>query len=154
LLCIALILTLFRCFPHVIQICCDHMIDSITDANLADTATEFVALIPSADPDRQTFEEAVKQDPIALGRAVVRSIRASGQRRQNFEETIKDGNSKHWFGLNDKGEHVILPFHQLLRDVKTRWDSVYGMISRLREMRPVLFILFYSKFDINYFVGH
>jgi hypothetical protein len=139
--CITLTLTLFRCFPHVIQICCDHMIDSITDTNLADTAAEFVALIPSPDPDRQTFEEAVRRDPIALGRAVVRSIRASGQRRQNFEETIKDGNSKHWFGLNDKGEHLVVPCLQLLRDVKTRWDSVYGMISRLREMRPV-FIYF------------
>ena len=54
--CIKLTLALFRCFPHVIQICCDHMIDSITDANLVDTAAEFVALIPSADSDRQTFE--------------------------------------------------------------------------------------------------
>lgn len=129
------------------------MIDSIMDAKLADTATVFVALIPSADPDRQTFEE-VMRDPIALGRAVVRSIRASGQHRQNFEDTIKDGNNKHWFGLNDKGEHIVLPSHQLLRDVKTRWDSVYGMINRLHEMRLVLFIYLYSKLYINYFVGY
>lgn len=95
------------------------MIDSITVANLADAAIEFVALIPSADPDKQTFKEAVKRDPIALGHTIVWSIQASGQHWQNFEETIKDGNSKHWFGLNDKGEHIILPFHQLLRGVKT-----------------------------------
>jgi len=113
------------------------MIDSITNIDFADTAVEFVAMIPSADPDKQSFEEAVKRDPIALGRAVVRSIRASGQRRQNFEETIKDGNDKHWFGADANGKHVVVPSLQLLRDVKTRWDSVYGMISRLREMRPV-----------------
>jgi hypothetical protein len=47
------------------------MINSITDANLADAAIEFVALIPSADPDKQTFEEAVKRDPIALGHTIV-----------------------------------------------------------------------------------
>src|ERR1700722_9165491 len=139
---------LSRCFPHVIQICCDHMIDSITNIDFADTAVEFVAMIPSADPDKQSFEEAVKRDPIALGRAVVRSIRASGQRHQNFEETIKDGNIKHWFGLNDEGEHIAVPFHQLLRDVKTRWDSVYAMISRLREMRLVLFLFLFSNLMI------
>ena len=131
-----------RCFPHVIQICCDHMMDSITNVPLADTAAEFVALVPSVDPDKQTFEEAVSQDPIALGHAVVLSIWASGQCCQNFEETIKDGNSKHWFSVDDKREFVVVPFLQLLRDVKTRWDSVYGMISRLRVMRPVHYVMF------------
>ena len=110
------------------------MMDSITNVALADTAAEFVTLVPSVDPDKKTFEEAVSWDPIALGRAVVQSIRASGQRRQNFEETIKDGNPKHWFGVDDKGEVIVVPFLQLLQDVKTRWDSVYGMISRLRVM--------------------
>jgi hypothetical protein len=119
------------------------MMASITNIDLADTAVEFVARIPSTDPDKQTFEEAVKRDPIALGRAVVRSIRASGQRRQNFHDTIKDGNDKHWFGVDDDGEYIVMPFLQLLRDVKTRWDSVYGMISRLREMRPVGFISYF-----------
>ena len=118
------------------------MMDSITNVTLADTAAEFVALVPSVDPDKQTFEEAVSRDPIALGHAVMRSIRASGQRRQNFEETIKDGNSKHWFGVDDEGKFIVVPFLQLLRDVKTRWDSVYGMISRLRVMRPVRYVMF------------
>ncbi len=26
---------------------------------------------------------------------------------------------------------------QLLRDVRTRWDSIFLMLNRLREMRPV-----------------
>jgi len=76
------------------------MMGKITDVTLADTANKFVAMIPSADSDKQTFEEAAKQDPIALGGAVVWSIHASGQHCQNFEETIKDGDVKHWFGTN------------------------------------------------------
>jgi hypothetical protein len=110
------------------------MMGKITDVTLADTANKFVAMIPSADPDKQTFEEAAKQDPIALGGAVVWSIHASGQRCQNFEETIKDGNVKHWFGTNLEGEFIVVPFLQLLQDVKTRWDSVYSMMSCLCVM--------------------
>ena len=117
------------------------MMDSITNVMLADIAAEFVALVPSVDPDKQTFEEAVSQDPIALGCAVMQSIWASGQ-HQNFEETIKDGNLKHWFSVNDKREFIVVPFLQLLQDVKARWDSVYGMISQLCVMWPVCYVMF------------
>jgi hypothetical protein len=113
------------------------MMASITNIDLADTTVEFVVRILSTDPDKQTFEEAVKWDPIALGCAVVWLICASGQCHQNFDDTIKDRNDKHWFGVDDDGEWVVMPFLQLLQDVKTRWDSVYGMISCLQEMRPV-----------------
>ena len=50
------------------------MMDSITNVMLADVAVEFVALVPSADPNKQTFEEAVSQDPIVLGHVVMWSI--------------------------------------------------------------------------------
>ena len=110
------------------------MMASITNVTLADTAVEFVPMVPSVDADKQTFKEAVKRDPIALGQAVVWSICASSQRHRNFEETIKDGNMKHWFGVNDKDKFIVIPFLRLLRDVKTRWDSVYSMINWLRVM--------------------
>ena len=97
---------------------------------------QFVVVAPHADPDMQTFEEAVRRDPIALGRVIVKTIRASGQRRESFVSTIRDGNAKKHFILGDRVE-VIVPELQLLRDVKTRWDSTFHMISRLRTMRPV-----------------
>jgi hypothetical protein len=37
------------------------------------------------------------------------------------------------------GKRVVVqvPELQPLRDVKTRWDSVYMMLQRLRQLRPV-----------------
>ena len=96
----------------------------------------FAAADPHRDPELQTFSEAAQRDPIALGRVVVRAVRASGQRRDHFLSVIRDGNIKKHFLLGNRVE-VIVPKLQLLRDVKTRWDSIFFMISRLRIMRPV-----------------
>ena len=86
------------------------MMDSITNFMLANVAAEFVTLVVSTDPKKQISEEAVSQDLISLGHPVVWSIWVSGQHRQNFEETIKDENTKHWFGFNDKEKFVVVPF--------------------------------------------
>ena len=50
------------------------------------------------------------------------------------------GNNKQWFTTTDEAGNSIpdtLPCLELLRDVKTRWDSVYLMLHRLRELRQV-----------------
>ena len=98
------------------------MMDSITIVALANATAQFVALVPLADPVKQTFQEAVNWDPVALGHAIVRSIHASGQRHQNFEETIKDGNTKHWFSINDKGS--LLLFHSFSSCEMSRQDGI------------------------------
>src|SRR5882757_3151099 len=126
-----------RCFPHVINICCDHVISKITNASLIDSATPVVNLSPRSDPERQTFEDACKRDPIALGRDVVRALRASGQRRELLDTIIDNGNKDGFFFVGASTSPVQVQHLQLLRDVKTRWDSVYYMIRRLRLMRPV-----------------
>ncbi|KAJ8579537.1 hypothetical protein M405DRAFT_712174, partial [Rhizopogon salebrosus TDB-379] len=77
---------------------------------------------------------------------IVRVIHLSGQRHDAFQELISTGNAKHWFKVK-KGPRSIevqLEQLQLLRDVRTRWDSVYYMLRRLRELRPV----------VDIFLGH
>jgi hypothetical protein len=88
---------------------------------------------------RKKYLEAVENDPIALGRQTVKAIRASGLRRDAFTHIIKSHNSNDLFKV--QGEVVKVPEHQLLRDVATRWDSVYFMINRLRAMRVVCFFI-------------
>jgi hypothetical protein len=116
------------CFPHVINICCQHVISKFTNVELSDSTEEFSADEIPDRPHLQTLEEAVGRDPIALGRNIVRTFRSSGQRRDSFLEAIRDGNAKEYFKVKEL---------QLLRDMRTRWDSVYLMLQRLRELQPV-----------------
>ena len=93
---------------------------------------------PPSNPTKQTYDEAVKRNPIALCRSTVRAIRASGTRRDQFQKIIYDGNKERWFKSPRNSKEIInLPEKQLLHDVKTRWDSVFKMIRRFRELRPV-----------------
>ncbi len=74
-------------------------------------------------------------DPILLARAAVQAIRGSGTRRRAFEDIIESGNAKGWFMEGPETPEV--EHRQLLRDVQTRWDSVYHMLNRLHEMHLV-----------------
>jgi hypothetical protein len=86
------------------------------------------------------------RDPINLARNVVRVIRASGARRDAFDAVIENGNKKHLFKQGRPPKVVTLNKLQLLRSVPTRWDSVYLMLRRLRELQPVSPSFFDSSF--------
>jgi len=77
-------------------------------------------------------------DVIALVRNIVCFIRASGQCLNRFNDTIKLGNERGWFG------DVKVPELQLLHDVKTQWGSVYAMLKKFRMLRLVCVILIKS----------
>jgi hypothetical protein len=76
------------CFPHIINICVQHVIANFTNIELAEAAAEFVSALPLGLPNRQTFEEAVQRDPVALGRNIVRVLRNSGQQRDLFDDIV------------------------------------------------------------------
>jgi hypothetical protein len=53
------------CFPHVINICCQHVISKFTNLDLVDTP-ELTEL--SLDPvSAQSYDDAVRCDPVACG---------------------------------------------------------------------------------------
>lgn len=124
------------CFPHIINICSQHVIAALTKATRDSTDMETDENFPVAPNGEQTYQEACARDPIALGRNIVRVIRASGQRRDDFHNTIRNGNENKYF--KDRNDQPVqLPELELLHDVKTRWDSVYFMIMRLLKLRLV-----------------
>lgn len=130
------------CFPHIINICVKHVLDT-DPADLADAFAAVFARNSDGDSDddsddfKEKYLEALKNNPIALGRQIVKAIRASGLRREEFAKFIKSCNSSDLFKF--QGKVVRVPEHQLLRDVPTRWDSQYFMINCLRAMRVVCF---------------
>jgi hypothetical protein len=127
------------CFPHIVNICCQHVIKKFTNIELLDDSEQIQAPNP---PNALSYEDAVKHDPIARGRNLVRVMRSSGQRHEAFYNFIGDGNVRGWFHSGDLPGPIEIRLLQLLHDVKTWWDSVYFMIRRLREMRPVSYYYF------------
>jgi hypothetical protein len=83
------------CFPHVVNICCQHVIQKCTDIALADAPEQIQVAAHVGEP--QSREDTVKRDPIARGRNVVHVIRSSGQRQDAFTAMIKSRNEQGWF---------------------------------------------------------
>lgn len=136
------------CFAHVVDLSSGRVIRA-----LADRAKAKKKVSNNTDSDSDSDSEPPPTDPIAHARKVVRVIRGSGMRRDAFEEVILNGNDKGWF-KNTDGLAVKIPFLQLLRDVLTRWDSVYHMLNRLRELRHVRCLIFHhANIDLSWLLS-
>ncbi|KIK73448.1 hypothetical protein PAXRUDRAFT_178382 [Paxillus rubicundulus Ve08.2h10] len=110
---------LWRCFPHVINIAVQTGLKNMTEThnpNLLCDSLEYIRVLQS--------------DIVSLARQLVTACRASGQRREELSSLIRDG--------QDKGDWKKEDLHDvtLLRDVVTRWSSIYLMIDRLLELYP------------------
>ncbi|KIK10798.1 hypothetical protein PISMIDRAFT_20092 [Pisolithus microcarpus 441] len=82
------------CFPHIINICTGHVVKRITDVDLAELAGAWALALPQDLNDRQTYQEALACNPVALGHAVITLLHASGQLQDAFEDYIREGNEK------------------------------------------------------------
>ncbi|KIM50516.1 hypothetical protein SCLCIDRAFT_145270, partial [Scleroderma citrinum Foug A] len=127
-----------QCFPHILNICSGHVVNVLTNAGITEIAEAWVSSLPQDLNDRQTYQEALAQDPIALGHTIVQVMHASIQQRDTFEEYIKEGNNQGYWDIyhNDgRVEHIKIDVLQLIRNVKTWWDSIYYMICHLQYLK-------------------
>jgi hypothetical protein len=91
---------------------------------------------PMEDTGCPRYAAALATDPIAKCRKMVSSCHASGQRCEDFELTISEGNESGVF-CDRTGTTVVVPSLELLRDVDTRWSSIFLMIDRVLDLALV-----------------
>lgn len=122
-----------RCFPHMVNIAVQHTLTAFNEYPPEPDAPDSPSPPPPPGPSSQganagdeetpeTYEEALANHPIAKCREIVKALRISSARREEFARIASE---------ND------LPVLELMRDVDTRWDTVYEMIRRVVEMQPV-----------------
>jgi hypothetical protein len=159
-----------RCFAHIINICPSHVVAAMCsssgdfsdptddicdydyDSDYDDEPSKDDSDAESVDSDdnendspldSHPWAKGLRRNPLKRARRLIRFLRASDQRKNLLRTVIEEGNERSWFTMKDKqGKRVVIdvPQLQLLRDVKTRWDSVYLMLDRLRSLRPVSYI--------------
>lgn len=128
----------YRCFPHIINLVAQAIIDAlntvltptpVSDADLLGASSQSSQSSQVDDPD-VLYAAAVASNPVALARNIVAGCRASGQRREELQRVIKVGNTETLFSQK-------LPELQLLRDCPTRWSSTFCMAERFYQLHEV-----------------
>jgi hypothetical protein len=118
--------------------------DDVSDDNESnlDTLEPCLCFDDRGDAELGQWFAGIKHDPLKCARKVVRFLHSSDQHREGLHKFIKDGNKHSWFtGKDNGGKCITLQILQmeLLRDVRTWWDSVYMMLEHLRQLRLVRF---------------
>jgi len=148
-----------NCYPHIINICVSHIVSSLTKVDIDDLdigdsdddGDDDSGYVGAAD-DREVIDSTqintdelkewffnLKRDPVNRARKLVRTVRASGQRKEDLLAMIRTGNQTGMF-RDREGNPATIKELQLIKDVKHRWDSMYFMLSRLQELRQVMYI--------------
>lgn len=115
------------CYAHIVDLSSKRVIDNLPSNSEPDDS--------NSDAANSDEDHVPTRNQVGHARSVVRAVRGSGMRRDTFRDVINNGNANKWFMEGSKV--VALKELQLLHDVRTRWDSVYRMLNRLRELRPV-----------------
>lgn len=132
----------FSCFPHVVNIAVKTgllhltqiMVFNDPEVDYAASPVDTAAVLQALHDDNE-YNKVLKGDVVASARHIVTACRGSGQRREKFREVIKEGNADGW-GRNLDPPHE-LSVRELLRDVDTRWSTIYRMIDRVLELYEV-----------------
>ncbi|TFK63477.1 hypothetical protein BDN72DRAFT_748130, partial [Pluteus cervinus] len=132
-----------RCFPHIINIIVKTGLRDLTSIDLEsdpevmqddifELLGDSACNLPTEIDDE--YLHALQADVIGLVRKLVAALRASHSRREALKEVIEQGNKEGWF---DKE----IPVVTLLRDVDTRWSSIFLMADRVYILYPAIKIM-------------
>jgi hypothetical protein len=153
-------LIFISCFPHVINLAVKIGLKHLTevsffgDPELMDLDLDFTfdeELPPEELELDLDYLESLRSDVVSRVRRYVTACRASGQRREEFEQIIKEGNESGGWGPEPKQQLRVVG---LLKDVDTRWSSIFKMVDRFLEMYPVCHSAGRNSFaNLGFFLG-
>lgn len=138
------------CFPHVINLAVQAIYAALKDGKgleqqyllggfgcIDKAALERMTLPPGV--TKEDYLAALTADVLGTARKVIATCRVSGKRREEFLDTILEGNlDETW--VDDDGNPMSREALQLLRDCETRWSSTFLMVDRFLVMLPVCLI--------------
>ncbi|KAJ7190445.1 hypothetical protein GGX14DRAFT_378288 [Mycena pura] len=122
-----------RCFSHIINLCSQAVLKSMLKDDTAEHYSD-------TETDDATASNESDAGPIQRARKTVAFVRKSGQRRDELASIIEQGNvNQAWVEVQPDNSQVVifLKCVTLLPGVKTRWDSEFYMLRRLRYLREV-----------------
>lgn len=120
-----------RCFPHVVNIAVKPALKELSKSAPDVTEEDEVPPVWESNENDYEYQDALDSDVVAKCRALVSACRASGQRREDLQATITEGNRSKSFPGGNELRNV-----ELLRDVDIRWSSTFLMIDRVLELYP------------------
>jgi hypothetical protein len=126
------------CFPHIINISVQTVLKE-----LKENPREPV-LLSCSNPDPRWCAELLEYantlvaDPVCGVRSLVGARQQSGQRRNDLQATIIEGNVNKSYGKDEDGRDIQLPEQELLRDCETCWSSTHNMSGRVINLYPVI----------------
>ena len=130
------LLIYLRCFPHVVNIAVKAALKELSKS-APEVTEDDIPFIWDHNENDSAYAIALDSDVVGKARSLVSACRASGQRREDLQTTITEGNSSRSFPDGKELRNV-----QLLRDMDVRWSSTYLMIDRVLELYPVYFMIF------------
>lgn len=108
-------------------------------------AEMWVGALDNTVVDKAKYLEALAKDPVTLGHDIIHIIHLSGQHRKGFHDTIINGNANQWYTSHPTQVSVI----ELLRNVRTCWDSIYFMINSLHLVCLLLSVASLSTYFLT-----
>jgi len=140
---------LCSCFPHIINLAVQAIYAALKDGkgleeqyllgglpHVSEAAVKGMVLPPGVTTDN--YLQVLTADVLGTARKLITACRISGKRREEFLDTILEGNL-HETWEDDDGNLISREALQLLRDCETRWSSTYFMVDRVLVMLPVCF---------------
>ena len=138
------------CFPHVVNLAVQAIYAALKDGKglgqqyllggLQSCFSEatLTGIVLPRDVTVDGYLQALTSDVLGVARKLIAACRISGRRREEFVDTILEGNlGETWF--DDDGNQISQKSLQLLRDCETRWSSTHLMVDQVLEMLPVCF---------------